>query len=561
MKNKLSILFIFITLITLSQKTTIFGKKNTSYNPELNKKNLIDYKVNFHKGIKEKTLSNYENSIKYFKKCIEIENKEAVAYYEIAKLFFELIDYTQALIYSEKAASLDDENKWYMEFYADNLFNNYEFEKAISIYKKLIKNTSEDEGYYISIAKSYLYLNNYRKAIETYNNLQSITGISRFLSIEKHKLYLELNNISLAIKELNELLAEFPNDMQLIQMIAKLYLQNNQIKDSESVLRGGLLIDNQSEELYFQLSDLMLKEERFEEHILYLHKGFSTETTSEDVKVEKLLEILDSQREGVYAQHELDSFVITLYSKHPNSEGANYFYADLLKKENSTDSSLHYFRRVIEINPNNQSAWLEAMFILAQKLSYPELLEISSKALEIFPTNPTIYYLNGLSLYNQELKLEAINSIKMGISFIVQNDVFNAEMYSFLAAIYNDISDFENSDKNFEKALIFFPDNPTALNNWAYFLSLRGENLEKAKKMSEKSIEISEGPSHYYDTYAWILYKMKRFEEAKVYMKIAIEKMQEPTKIYFEHMAEILEKTGDTEESKIFRQKAANFDE
>ncbi|MBE50539.1 MAG: hypothetical protein CMP51_02485 [Flavobacteriales bacterium] len=560
MKNKLSILLIFISLVAFSQNSNIFSKKNTNNNQEIDEKKLIEYKINFYKGIKEKTLSNYESGIKYFKKCIEVENKEPIAYYEISKLFFEINDHAQALIYSEKAANLDEENKWYMEFYADNLFNNFEFEKAISIYKKLIKSNSVDEGYYISIAKSYIYLNNYRKAIEAYNQLQSVIGISRFLSIEKHKLYLELNKINLAIKELNELLAEFPNDIQLIQMIAELYLQNNEIKESEKTLRDALLIDNQSVELYFQLSDLMLIDERFEDHIIYLHKGFSSETNSEEIKITKLLEILDSPKEGVYIRQDLDSFVITIFNKHPNSEGGNYLYADLLKKDNYIDSSLYYFRRVIEINPNNQSAWLETMFILAQKSLYSELLETSSKALEVFPTNPTIYYLNGLSLYNKEFKLEAIKSIKMGINFIVQNDVFNAEMYGFLATIYDDISDFEKSDKNFEKSLVFFPNNPTVLNNWAYFLSLREENLEKAKEMSEKSIEISDGPSHYYDTYAWILYKMKRFDEAKSYMKIAIEKMKEPTKVYFEHMAEILERTGDIEESKNFRQKAENFD-
>ena len=268
MKNKLSILLIFISLVAFSQNSNIFSKKNTNNNQEIDEKKLIEYKINFYKGIKEKTLSNYESGIKYFKKCIEVENKEPIAYYEISKLFFEINDHAQALIYSEKAANLDEENKWYMEFYADNLFNNFEFEKAISIYKKLIKSNSVDEGYYISIAKSYIYLNNYRKAIEAYNQLQSVIGISRFLSIEKHKLYLELNKINLAIKELNELLAEFPNDIQLIQMIAELYLQNNEIKESEKTLRDALLIDNQSVELYFQLSDLMLIDERFEDHII-----------------------------------------------------------------------------------------------------------------------------------------------------------------------------------------------------------------------------------------------------------------------------------------------------
>ena len=59
------------------------------------------------------------------------------------------------------------------------------------------------------------------------------------------------------------------------------------------------------------------------------------------------------------------------------------------------------------------------------------------------------------------------------------------------------INEFENLDL----ALQYLPENVTVLNNYAYYLSLRGQHLEKAKKMSKKTIELFPEEANYLDTF------------------------------------------------------------
>ena len=47
--------------------------------------------------------------------------------------------------------------------------------------------------------------------------------------------------------------------------------------------------------------------------------------------------------------------------------------------------------------------------------------------------------------------------------------------------------EYESSDSLFELSLKINPSNPTVLNNYSYYLSLRGVDLEKAKEMSFNS--------------------------------------------------------------------------
>ena len=117
----------------------------------------------------------------------------------------------------------------------------------------------------------------------------------------------------------------------------------------------------------------------------------------------------------------------------------------------------------------------------------------SEQAIEIFPTNPIFYYLNGLSFYYKKNYEKTIEPIKTGVNFVVSNPNLSSEMYSILGNSYNELKDFENSDISYERALEYIPDNVQVLNNYAYYLSLREENLERAEKMSKKTIEIFPG--------------------------------------------------------------------
>ena len=105
----------------------------------------------------------------------------------------------------------------------------------------------------------------------------------------------------------------------------------------------------------------------------------------------------------------------------------------------------------------------------------------------------------------------------------------------------------------------YIPNNVQVLNNYAYYLSLREENLERAEEMSKKTIEMFPEEANYLDTYAWILYKMKKYEQAKSWMQKAIDISE--SKTCYSHMAEILKELGQKEESEFYLEKSKTFKE
>ena len=90
------------------------------------------------------------------------------------------------------------------------------------------------------------------------------------------------------------------------------------------------------------------------------------------------------------------------------------------------------------------------------------------------------------------------------------------------------------------------PDDATTLNNYAYYLSVRGEQLEKAERMSKRSNELAPGQPSYQDTYAWVLFRSKKFVEARTWMEKAIAGSPDPDGELLEHHADILFELGET---------------
>ena len=91
------------------------------------------------------------------------------------------------------------------------------------------------------------------------------------------------------------------------------------------------------------------------------------------------------------------------------------------------------------------------------------------------------------------------------------------------------------------------PSNILVLNNYAYYLSEEGRELDKAEQMSLRAIKAEPDNATYLDTYAWILYKQKRYAEAWEYIDKALSADSQPSDVLYEHAGDIQYQLGDVQ--------------
>jgi tetratricopeptide (TPR) repeat protein len=560
---------IIIILCLLSAQTFAQWK---SYYPEekSNKKNTIkqdiekdNFKYNNYLfgALKAKSLENFEEALKQFQKCIKLDEKQALPFYESAIINKNQGNLELAEEQIKIAATLEKKNRWYQLAYAEILFSNQDFKNAAAQYKKLILREPGNEELYYFLADAYIYDNNLLKAIGVYDNLEDKKGVEKMISMQKHKLYMELKKKQSAIKELLKLIDTYPNDIEVLEILSEVYLLNDEKDKAFEIFKKLAIIAPDNGRIHLTLADYYREQgdniKSFEE----LKLAFKSTKLGVDIKAHilvsyfQLLGINDSMRE------QADTLAKLLIQTHPNSVKPHAVYADMLYTENKFQEAKEQYLIVLQKDKTKSQVWSQVLFIQAEQNDFAGMLKTSEEALTYFSTDPLFYYFNGVS--NKWFKNinEAISVLEMGVEFVVDNEMLLLEFYSSLADIYHTAGNNSASDSLYEKVLSIDPENVLALNNYAYYLAVRKVKLGKAEEMSLKCNELEKENGTYQDTYAWILYQLGEYKKAKQWIQKSLANGSDSSAVVVEHYGDILYQLGEIENAIIEWRKAQKLGE
>lgn len=551
MKKGLIILLCLISVQTFAQWKSYYpeGKENKQEKEEDQEKDDFLYNTFLFDALKAKSLENYEEAEKKFQKCIKLDESRSLPFYELAlinKLQGNLDLATEQI---KEAVKLDKENRWYQLAYAEILFTNQDFKKAAIEYKKLIVKEPANEELYFLLSDVYIYDNSFLKAIEVYDQLEEKKGVDKMFSMQKHKLYMELKRKQNAIKELLKLIEKFPNDIEALEILSEAYLLNDEKDKAFEIFKKLSVIAPNNGRVHLTLADYYREQgdniKSFEE----LKLAFKSTKLGAEIKIKilvsyfQLLAVNNVMKEQAYTLAKL------LIQTHPNEVSAYAVYADILYTDNRFEEAKEQYLLVLEKDKTNSQVWSQVLFIQAEQRDFKGMLKTSEEALSYFSTDPLYYYFNGIANKWVENYDEAISSLNMGVEFVLDNDILLLEFYFSLADSYHAIESHDLSDEHYEKALLIDSNNVLILNNYAYYLSLRKKNLERAKQMSNLCNILEPNNGTYQDTYAWILYELKEYELAKEWMEKALENGGNKSAVVVEHYGDILYQLGNVDEA------------
>ena len=529
---------------------------NSQQQKKEDEKEAIKYRTHYFLAIKAKSLENFDEALKQFEKCIRINNKQPQPFYESALINISKGKSGIAEEQIKKAILLEQKNKWYILLYAEILFNNQDFKNAAKQYKKLLTIEPKNQDFYYALAETYIYDGAFSKAILTYDNLEKKIGVEKSISLQKYKLYMQIQKKKNAIKEILKLNDKYPNDIETLEILSELYLLNNEKNKAFEIFKKIGLLEPNNGRIHLTLADYYRDNGDDNNSFEELKKAFNSSNLDIDVKVQILasyFQLLSLKDEMLTQAYDLAKILI---KTHSNETKSHAVYADLLYYDNKFEAAKEQYLIVLDRDKTKIQIWTQILFIQANLNEFEEMLKTSEEALTYFSTEPIIYYFNGIANKRMGHKKEAIEVLEMGVEFIFENQVLLVEFYSSLADLYHDLDENTKSDSLYEKVLSIDPDNIVVLNNYAYYLSLRKVNLEKAKKMSLKCNFLEKKNSTYEDTYAWVLYQLADYEKAKEWIEKALNNGGSNSAVIVEHYGDILYQIGEVKNAVIEWEKA-----
>jgi len=135
----------------------------------------------------------------------------------------------------------------------------------------------------------------------------------------------------------------------------------------------------------------------------------------------------------------------------------------------------------------------------------------------------------------------------------------NIQIIGTMGMIYDSMKDYVMTDSLYQRALEIDSLDVLISNNYAYSLSERGVELDKALKMAEFAVEMQPKNSSYLDTIGWVHFKLGNFDKALKFIEQAIEEDNENATLY-DHLADIYVKMNNKEKAIEFYKKALLLD-
>ena len=482
--------------------------------------------------------------------AITFDPEGAGLYFDLARINIEKKQYTEAEKNLKKAIELQPDNKWYREQYAGLLVEENRFNEAAEVYEQIIAQDENNKEYLQTIAYLYQRAGEKKKATNAYDKLLQMYGNDEEILEGKLQLHLNNNELDEAVKVNNHLIEIAPGESKYYVRLAEMYNNNGQPDKAAEIYRKAEEMFPDDPGIQLSLSDYYRKTGDKENYKKYLRKV----VTNNALEASEQLTVLGAFIVGAEDSADRNlglELAAEIAKQNPGDPRALAAYGDMLGITDKLGESAEQYKKSVEIEPATYVVWKNLLSVYLQMENYDSVLKYSDKALRLFPNQAQLHYINGLAYSLKRDYNKAINSLERAVDMMPEENKGElAGMYGTLADAYYNAKDYKSSDEYFEKSLELAPDNPTTLNNYAYYLSERGEKLDRAEEMSKRSLELQPDLPTFMDTYGWIMYKKGNYKKAKEYIEKAIQKEEQAASgTLWDHLGDIHYKLGDKDKA------------
>ena len=504
------------------------------------------YDAFFLDAICQREKGNNDAAFDLLRHCVELDSTRSEAYYYLAPYYRALKDKDQQLYCIRKAAELEPHNATYLETLGEAYIAQRQYAEAAEVLEQLYDVNHNRTDVLGMLIQLYEQLEDYDKAIQMLNKLEIAEGKSERLSYAKSQLYTRKGDKRAAIQEMKQLQEQYPNDLNYLCLYANALTMNDQQKQAiriyEDVLRQEP--DNRSALMglmayYYDQKD-SVKTEQYRERLL-LNKN----ATQED-RVALLRQLIGESEQN--STRVLQLFHRILQMPQNDADMALFCATYMNMKQMPRDSIQAVLEQALAIAPDNAAARLQLVSYAWQAEDKDRVIALCHDARQYNPDEMAFYYYQGIAYYQKD-QLDSVITDQSDPAIV-------SDFYAVMGDILHQKGKENEAFAAYDSCLVWKDDNIGCLNNYAYYLSELGRELNKAEQMSYRTIKAEPKNATFLDTYAWILFMQQRYSEAKVYIDQTLQCDSDTSAVLLEHAGDIYYHCGDKEQALAFWQQA-----
>lgn len=514
-------------------------------------------------GLRQQLAGNYSEAYELLSHALQLNPHSVGALYELSNYARHLQNDSLSLSQLEEAARLDSDNFWLKQALVQLYVSQHRQDDAIRQLEQMSKQYPDRSDLLMMLADMYQRSGDFNGLIGALNRIEVLEGKSEQLSMEKFRTYLAMKEEKRAFAEMQALADEYPNDAYYQAILGDLYHDSGRDEQALAIYRRiqAEHPDNVNVQLslfhYYRdkgqeakadsaIQRLLVNPSLDRNMCVQLMQALAYDNIQHKADTTQLMSLFRQQ----LAQPQEDTRIAELAARY------------MISRNMDTEQVKPVLHQMLSIDPEAELARGQLLSYAVEEEDTAEVVRLCKTAVDYGSDDPVYYYYLGIAYFQQDKNRSAINAVRRGLqkADASNNQLLVTNMYAILGDLHHRLGEDQQAFEAYDSCLIYHPDDALVLNNYAYYLSLRKQDLDRAEQMSRKSLEKEGQNPTYLDTYAWILFQQKRYSEARVYIDSVLVLLGDTASTddasLIEHAGDIYAKCGQTEQAVGFWKQA-----
>jgi tetratricopeptide (TPR) repeat protein len=517
------------------------------------------YDVLFLDAMQQRQHDNDSLAMQLLRRCVQLDSTRSESFFFLAQYYFDRHQPDSAFLCYQRAANLEPDNDTYTETLAQVCLSMERYDEAAQRIERLLKSHPGQMDKLRLLYNLYRHRDSLDAALSALQRMEDVDGKNERLSYEKSELLTRMGRHSEAIAEMRSLADAHPADLNYRSFYADILMMNDSTDKAIELYHDILERDPKHANALASLRSWHAMQGDVET-VDSLTRRLLLHSTLND---EQRLRLMQQVSGNVLKMHADSSKVLALFHEllaQPKADPTLALLGAAFMKELKMpdDSLAQMYLTALSIAPDYDQARFELVRLAWANEQLDTVITQCQLGRKYNPEEMAFYYYQAIA-YNIKQKTDlALDALKNGISVITKdtNRDLASDFYAIMGDLLHEQGHRREAYAAYDSCLAYKPDNAGCLNNYAYFLALDNQQLDRAEQMAQAAIKSDPKSFNALDTYAWILYQQQRYAEARIYIEEAI--MVDTTKswVILDHAGDIYLKLENREKALDMWQKA-----
>ena len=483
----------------------------------------------------------FDGAIRMLKSVVDHNSESDAAYYYLALSYFAKDNLELAETYLRRANELDNKNFWYRHRLALLYTATKRPELAVDIYEGLLTDFPKKSDLYFELIELYSAREEFEKALDILDEIETVFGKTESTVVYRFNLLRKINRQDEAFKSLEDYNKEYSSPYVLTALAD---WQISMYNDSTALRYYDEALDIAPDYAPALLgkAETLRMTRKYGEYFSVLDKFVSDPHTPVDGKSDYLSAIIQRTDPKFMRSFmpQMDVVIEKTLQVHPTDSTMMGLAAIWYYSTDRKETAGKWFSRNAIMYPESISARASLVEYLMYVQEWEQLSKEGCQAFEAFPQEPAFLEMASVGDFNLGRYEEVMEICDKVLQVAPADSSKTLRAWSTKGDIYHRMGDSKKAYKAYDKALKINPDYVYVLNNYAYYLSEEGKNLNKAYQMSKRTVEVEPDNATYLDTFGWILFLQGKALEAKPFFKKAMLYGGKESAVIMDHYAEVL---------------------